>query len=87
MTVAPIKASYPKPINQMVDDANDSIRLFVSRSAGQHGRRMKEGWETHEVIEISTQPAPLDPPGARSSIEFIGSEPGFFERIKRIFKG
>ncbi len=65
----------------------NSLKLFISRSAGQHGRRMREGWETVERIEISTQPADLDPPGARGNVAFVEEEPGFFARLKRIFGG
>jgi len=83
---ATIKRSYPKHIDAMADDANDSLKLFISRSAGQHGRRMREGWESHEVIEISTQPADLDPPGARGNVVFVEEEPGWFKRLlKSIF--
>jgi len=87
MTVAPIKSSRPKyGIDAMCDEANDSVKLFVARSAGQHTRRMRESWPDAEYIEISTQPADLDPPGARGSVVML-DKPGFFEWIRRIFRG
>lgn len=74
-------------LDTMADDANEAVKLFAHRSAGQHGRRLKEGWETVERIEITTQPAPLDPPGARGSVEFVGHEPGLKSWIRRVIFG
>ena len=73
-------------IDQMATDATERVQLFAHRSAGQHSRRMRESWPDAECIEITTQPAPLDPPGARGSVDFVGQEPGWFRRVlKSIF--
>lgn len=53
---------------------NQSPKLYA-KSTGFAGRRVYQGRETVERIEITTQPADLDPPGARGSVEFVGDEP------------
>lgn len=73
-------------IDQMATDATERVQLFAHRSAGQHSRRMRESWPDAECIEITTEPAPLDPPGARGNVVYVGDEPGWFRRVlKSIF--
>ena len=74
-------------IDKMASDANDRVQLFITRSASQHSRRMREHWPDAECIEITTEPAPLDPPGARGNVVYVGDEPGLRGWIRRIFGG
>jgi len=61
-------------------------QLYI-KSTSFAGRRLPLGQETVERIEISTQPADLDPPGARGSVEFVGHEPGLKSWIRRVIFG